>query len=189
MKFFYPPASCLSGNDSTIARRKWKVKVAGRAGKTKSCHIVAHIVIYAQTYITGPGPIRRIQMESKKFLFVLSHATSNPMEVIVMLKIISNMKAFDDDAEIAVFLVGEGVQLAKKGVGKTITMELEGNLVNVGELLDMMPEFNVKFYVCHAFMPLFSVAKEELIEGAEMKGSSYLGELLLAGYTPFPMAM
>jgi len=120
---------------------------------------------------------------------VLSHATSNPMEVIVMLKIISNMKAFDDEAEIAVFLVGEGVQLAKKGMGKTITMELEGNQVNVGDLLDMMPEFNVKFYVCHAFMPLFSVAKEELIEGAEMKGSSYLGELLLAGYTPFPMAM
>ena len=119
----------------------------------------------------------------------MPYSKSNPMEVIVMLKIVSNMKAFEDDAEIAVFLVGEGVQLAKKGVGKTITMELEGNLVNVGALLDMMPEFNVKFYVCHAFMPLFSVAKEELIEGAEMKGSSYLGELLLAGYTPFPMAM
>ncbi len=128
-------------------------------------------------------------MESKKFLFVLSHATSNPMEVIVMLKIVSNMKAFDDEAEIAVFLVGEGVQLAKKGVGKTMTMELEGNKVNVGDLLDMTPDLNIKFYVCHAFMPLFNVAKEELIENAEMKGSSYLGELLLAGYTPVPMAM
>ena len=128
-------------------------------------------------------------MASKKFLFVLSHATSNPMEVIVMLKIISNMKAFDDEAEIAVFLVGEGVQLAKKGVGKTITMELEGNLVNVGDLLDMMPDFNVKMYVCHAFMPMHNVLKEDLIDGAEMKGSSYLGELLLAGYIPFPMAM
>ena len=53
-------------------------------------------------------------MESKKFLFVLSHATSNPMEVIVMLKIISNMKAFDDEADIAVFLVGEGVELRKR---------------------------------------------------------------------------
>ncbi len=127
--------------------------------------------------------------EGKKFLFVLSHATSNPKEVIVMLKIVSNMKAFDDEAEIAVFLVGEGVQLAKKGVGKTMTMELEGNQVNVGDLLDMMPDFNVKFYVCHAFMPMFNVAKEELIENAEMKGSSYLGELLLAGYTPFPMAI
>ncbi len=128
-------------------------------------------------------------MESKKFLFVLSHATSNLKEVIVMLKIISNMKAFDDEAEIAVFLVGEGVQLAKKGVGKTMTMELEGNQVNVGELLDMMPDFNVKFYVCHAFMPMFNVSTDDLIEGAEMKGSSYLGELLLAGYVPFNMAM
>ncbi len=127
--------------------------------------------------------------EGKKFLFVLSHATSNPAEVVVLLKIVSNMKAFDDEAEIAVFLVGEGVQLAKKGVGKTMTMELEGNQVNVGDLLDMMPDFNVKFYVCHAFMPMFNVAKEELIENAEMKGSSYLGELLLAGYTPVPMAM
>ena len=128
-------------------------------------------------------------MESKKFLFVLSHATSNPMEVIVMLKIVSNMKAFDDEAEIAIFLVGEGVELAKKGVAKTMTMELEGNQVNVGELLDMMPDFDVKMYVCHAFMPLHNVLKEDLIEGAEMKGSSYLGELLLAGYIPFPMAM
>ncbi|HEX9019747.1 MAG TPA: DsrE family protein [Nitrospirota bacterium] len=128
-------------------------------------------------------------MDSKKFLFVLSHATSNPMEVIVMLKIISNMKAFDDEAEIAVFLVGEGVQLAKKGVGKTITMELEGNQVNVGDLLDMMPEFNVKFYVCHAFMPHFGVSKEELIDNAEVRSSSYLGELLLAGYVPFSLTM
>jgi predicted peroxiredoxin len=128
-------------------------------------------------------------MEPKKFLFVLSHATSNPMEVIVMLKIASNMKAFEDTAEVAVFLVGEGVQLAKKGVGKTISMELEGNQVNVGELMDMTVDLGIKFYVCHAFMPLFSIAKEELIENAEMKGSSYLGELLLAGYTPFPMAM
>jgi len=38
-------------------------------------------------------------------------------------------------------------------------------------------------------MPLHNVLKEDLIEGAEMKGSSYLGELLLAGYVPFNMAM
>ena len=111
------------------------------------------------------------------------------MEVIVMLKIASNMKAFDDTAEVAVFLVGEGVQLAKKGVGKTISMELEGSQVNVGELMDMTADLGIKFYVCHAFMPGYSVVKEELIENAEMKGSSYLGELLLAGYIPVPMAM
>ena len=53
-------------------------------------------------------------MEPKKFLFVLSHATSNPMEVIVMLKIASNMKAFDDTAEVAVFLSVKASSLPKK---------------------------------------------------------------------------
>ena len=80
-------------------------------------------------------------------------------------------------------------ELAKKGVGKTITMELEGNLVNVGELLEVMGELEVKFYVCHAFMPGFGVTKEDLIENAEVKSSSYLGELLLHGYIPFSLAM
>jgi predicted peroxiredoxin len=128
-------------------------------------------------------------MEPKKFLFVLSHATSNPMEVIGILKIASNMKAFDDTVEVAIFLIGEGVQLAKKGVAKTISMEMEGNQVNVGELLDIIAEFNVKFYVCHAFMPGFGVTKEDLIEKAEVRSSSYLGELLLAGFTPFSLTM
>lgn len=128
-------------------------------------------------------------MEAKKFLFVLSHATTNPMEVIGILKIASNMKAFDDTVEVAIFLIGEGVQLAKKGVAKTISMEMEGNQVNVGELLDVISEFNVKFYVCHAFMPGFGVTKEDLIENAEVRSSSYLGELLLAGYTPFSLTM
>lgn len=125
----------------------------------------------------------------KKFLFTLSHATSNPMEVIGILKIASNMKAFEDSAEIAIFLLGEGVALAKKGVAKTISMEMEGNQVNVGELLDVIKEFDIKFYVCHAFMPHFGVTKDELIENAEVKSSSYLGELLLAGYVPFSLAM
>jgi len=125
----------------------------------------------------------------KKFIFVLSHATTNPMEVIGILKIASNMKAFDDTVEVAIFLIGEGVQLAKKGVAKTISMEMEGNQVNVGELLDVISEFNVKFYVCHAFMPGFGITRDDLIENAEVRSSSYLGELLLAGYTPFSLTM
>ena len=125
----------------------------------------------------------------KKFLFPLSHSTTNPMEVIGILKIASNMKAFDDSVEVAIFLLGEGVKLAKKGVGSTIQMEMEGNMVNVGELLDVIKEFDVKFYVCHAFMPGFGVTKEELIENAEVRSSSYLGELLLAGYVPFSLSM
>jgi predicted peroxiredoxin len=128
-------------------------------------------------------------METKKYLFTLSHAGSNPIEVIVFMKIAANIKAFDDSAEVVFFLVGEGVQLAKKGIAETITAELEGKQVNVGELLELLGDFDVKFYVCHAFMPVHGVAKEDLIEHAEVKSSSYLGELLLAGYVPFSLSM
>ena len=128
-------------------------------------------------------------METKKFLFTLSHASSNPKEVVVYMKIASNIKAFDDSAEVVIFLVGEGVELAKKGVAETMSLELEGKQVNVGELLELLGEFDVKFYVCHAFMPEYGVAKEDLIEKAEVKSSSYLGELLLEGYTPFSLSM
>ena len=124
-------------------------------------------------------------METKKYLFTLSHAATNPTEIVILMKIASNIKAFDDSAEVAFFLIGEGVQLAKKGVAETISMELEGKQVNVGEMLELLSEFEVKFYVCHAFMPGYGVTNEDLIESAEVKSSSYLGELLLAGYVPF----
>jgi predicted peroxiredoxin len=126
---------------------------------------------------------------AKKFLFTISHTTSSPMEVIGILKIASNMKAFEDDAEICVFLLGEGVQLAKKGVAGTMSMELEGAQVNLGELVEMAVDVGVKFFVCHAFMPGFGVTNEDLIEGAEPKSSAYLGELLLEGYTPFSLSI
>ncbi|MDH4230929.1 MAG: DsrE family protein [Nitrospirota bacterium] len=128
-------------------------------------------------------------MEKKKYIFILSHATTNPMEVIGFLKIASNMKAFDDSIELDFFLIGEGVQLAKKGVADTISMEMEGKQVNVGELVELISDFGVKFYVCHAFMPGFGLTEGNLVENAEVKSSSFLGELLLAGYVPFSLTM
>jgi predicted peroxiredoxin len=128
-------------------------------------------------------------MDNKKFVFTLSHATTNPIEVLGIMKIASNMKAFSDETEIVIFLINEGVQLAKKGVVEKISMEFEGKQVNFGEMLEMLVDFGVKFYVCHAFMPGFGLTEENLIEGAEVKSSSYLGELLLKGYTPFSLSL
>lgn len=127
-------------------------------------------------------------MEKKKYVFVLSHATQNPMEVIGLMKIATNMKAFDDEIELDFFLIGEGVQLAKKGVAETISMEMEGQTVKVAELLETLTEdFGAKLFVCHAFLPAFGITKEELVEAAEVKSSSYLGELLLEGRIPFSL--
>ena len=111
----------------------------------------------------------------------------NPLKAIGILKIASNMKAYDDDAEIVVFLLGEGTQLAKKGVASTISMELKGTMTNVGELMAMAVEIGINFHVCHAFMP--GVKQEDLIEGADIKSSSNLGELLLKGYVPFSISI
>ena len=128
-------------------------------------------------------------MSAKKFVFTLSHTTTNPIEVLGIMKIASNIKAFSDESEIAIFLIGEGVQLAKKGVVENISMEFEGKQVNFGEMLELLVDFGVKFYVCHAFMPGYGLTAENLIEGAEIKSSSYLGELLLKGYIPFSLSI
>jgi predicted peroxiredoxin len=125
-------------------------------------------------------------MDKKKWIFLLSHATESPLEAIVLMKVAINMKAFDDEAEIDFFLMGEGVQLAKKEMADTISMELEGQKVVVGEMLKtLIVEFGVKFYVCHAFMPSYGMTKDDLIDNVEVKSSSYLGELFLDGRTPF----
>ena len=126
---------------------------------------------------------------AKKYLFTISHSTSSPLEAIGILKIASNMKAFDEEADIVVFLLGEGVQLAKKGVASAISMELEGAVTNVGELIEMAVDIGVKFYVCHAFMPGFGVTPDDLIEGAAVQSSAHLGELLLDGYVPFSLSI
>lgn len=128
-------------------------------------------------------------MSDKKFVFTIAHVTSNPIEVLGIMKIASNIKAFSDEAEIAIFLIGEGVELAKKGVVENMTIEFEGKPVNFGEMLEMLVDFGVKFYVCHAFMPGHGVTQENLIQGAEIKSSSYLGELLLKGYIPFSLSI
>jgi predicted peroxiredoxin len=129
-------------------------------------------------------------MDKKKWLFILSHASERPLEAIVLMKIAINMKAFDDETEIDFFLMGEGVQLAKKGLADTISMELEGQQVVVGEMLKTLTEdFGVKFYVCHAFMPSYGMTKDDLIENTEVKSSSYLGELLLDGRSPFSVSI
>jgi len=127
-------------------------------------------------------------MDTKKYVFILNNATKNPMEVIGLMKVAINMKAFDDTAVVDFFLMGEGVQLAKPGVADSISMEMEGQNVVAGELLKTLTDdFDVKFYICHAFMPAFGMTKDNLIPNTEVRSSSYLGELFLDGRVPFSL--
>ncbi|MBA4373352.1 MAG: hypothetical protein C0402_10900 [Thermodesulfovibrio sp.] len=127
-------------------------------------------------------------MEKKKYIFILSHATSNPIEAIGLMKIAMNMKAFDDSIELDFFLIGEGVNLAKKGVADTISMEMEGQKVVVGEMLNtLIEDFDVKFFICQAFMSAYGISKDDLVKNTEIRASSFLGELMLDGRIPFQL--
>jgi predicted peroxiredoxin len=127
-------------------------------------------------------------MDKKKYIFILNHATQNPMEVIGLMKVAINMKAFDDTVDVDFFLMGEGVQLAKPGVAATISMEMEGQTVVAEELLKTLTDdFGVKLYICHAFMPAFGMTKDNLVSNTEVRSSSYLGELFLDGRVPFSL--
>lgn len=123
-------------------------------------------------------------MEPRKFVFILSTPVKKPVEAVGLMRVAANMKAFDSDVIVDFFLIDEGVLIAKKGVAETITVELEGQKTSIGELMDILREFDVKFYVCHAFMPSFGVKEDELIGNAEIKASAFLGELLMDGRIP-----
>jgi predicted peroxiredoxin len=127
-------------------------------------------------------------MGSKKFIFILSSAEKNPLEALGLMRIATNMKAFDDSVVIDFFLIGEAVRLAKKGVAETLTVEMDGQTVSVGDLFKTLTEdFGAKFFVCPAFMPAYGMTKDDLIAAAELKPSSHLGEMLLEGRVPFSL--
>ena len=128
-----------------------------------------------------------MEKEKKKYLFLLSEANSNPMQMLGIMKVAANMKAFDDSIDLVIFLIGEGVELAKKGVVNNISIDFEGNKVNFGEMLELLMDLEVKIIVCHGFMPGYGLTNEDLIPNAEVKSSAYIGELLLQGYVPFSL--
>lgn len=122
-------------------------------------------------------------MVGKKFLLTICHAASSPLEAVAVLKVASNLKAFDDEADVRVFLLGEGVELVRKGVAAGISLEFEGHTTNLGELLALAVEIGIRFHVCRAFM--HGATQESLVEGADIQSSANIAELLLEGYVPF----
>ena len=130
-----------------------------------------------------------MEQEKKKFLFIISQANSNPVQMLGIMKIASNMKAFDDTADLVIFLLGEGVMLAKKGVAHNISIDFEGKKVSFGEMLELLIDLEAKVYVCHGFMPGYGLTADSLIPNVEVKSSAYIAELLLNGYIPFSLSI
>lgn len=115
-------------------------------------------------------------MENKEFVFIISHSYDKIEKAAAALQLATNMAAFD--AKIDFFFMNEGVDLARKGFAESVTWQKAFS--PIAELLKSLREdFGANFYVCASCVKPYGLEGVELIEGAEVKPGSYLGELLM----------
>ena len=116
-------------------------------------------------------------MENKEFVFIITHSVDEPERAAAALQLASNMLAFD--AKIDFFLMVRGVHLARKDFTGQITWQ--HGFSPLKELIKTVTEdFGCKFYVCASCVEPEGLTGVELIDNAEVKPGSYLGELLMS---------
>ncbi len=116
-------------------------------------------------------------MENKEFVFIISHSVDEPERAAAALQLASNMLAFD--AKIDFFLMLRGVHLARKDFADTITWQ--HSFSPLKELIKTVTEdFGCRFYVCASCVEPEGIKDVALIDNAEIKPGSYLGELLMS---------
>lgn len=118
-------------------------------------------------------------MAQKKFVFIITHAYSRPDLVAGAFQLAVNMKAFD--ADIVFFLMDEGALLAKKGLADSVAdVQKKDEFSPMNQLLKtLVDDFGVKFYICASCVKHYGLDKAELIQDAEVRPGSFLGEMLM----------
>lgn len=115
-------------------------------------------------------------MENKEFVFVITHSYDAIERAAAALQLATNMAAFD--AKIDFFLMNEGVHLARKGFVESVTWQK--GFSPVAELMkSLIQDFDARFYVCASCVKPYGLEDVELIQNAEVRPGSYLGELLM----------
>jgi len=118
-------------------------------------------------------------MEEKKFVFILTQSYDRPDIVAGAMQLASNMKAFD--IELDFFLMDDGVLVAKKGFADTLSeLQKKDEFSPVHQLMrTLIDDFGVKFYICASCVKHYGLDKADLVETAEIKPGSFLGEMLM----------
>lgn len=116
--------------------------------------------------------------EKKQFVFIITQSHENPDKVAGAMQLAANMKAFDVTLDF--FLMDSGGLLAKKGFAETLTWQKKDEFSLIGDLMKtLIEDFGVKFYVCASCVKHYELDKAELIQTAEIKPGSFLGQMLL----------
>ena len=113
---------------------------------------------------------------NKEFVFIVTHSADDPERAAAAFQLAVNMLAFD--AKIDFFLILKGVHLARKDFAAQLTWQHAFSPLK--ELIRTVTEdFGCKLYVCASCIKPEGLEGIELIDGAEVKPGSFLGEMLM----------
>jgi predicted peroxiredoxin len=116
-------------------------------------------------------------MENKEFVFIITNSYNAPEKAAAAFQLATNMLAFD--AKIDFFLLNEGAFIARKGFVESVSWQK--GFSPLKDLVKTVTEdFGCRIYVCASCADSYGMKKEDMIEAAEIKPGSYLGELLMS---------
>jgi predicted peroxiredoxin len=99
----------------------------------------------------------------KKVLLIITHSTDDHDRTNAAMALAASL--LNEDADLALFFIFEGVKMVREGVAGTI----EGrNLTPVRELFPMILEAKIPLYACSACILTHEVPEAEIIEGAQI---------------------
>ena len=97
---------------------------------------------------------------SKKYLMVITHAEDDHDRANSAVGMAASL--LGEGADLALFFVFEGANLARRGVAETIAGEF---MTPVRELFPMLLEAEPPMYVCGACVKKYSIPEDEIIAG------------------------
>ena len=113
-------------------------------------------------------------MSGEKILYVQTSGTDRPERLYSPFVLAQTAKAMDIDA--AVYFLGMGLSVLKKGEAEKIQL---GTFPNLKEIMDQTLKAGVKFYVCEQSKQMLGWDKVELIPGVKIVGAATLNDLSL----------
>ena len=97
---------------------------------------------------------------SKKYLMVITHSDDDQDRANAAVGMATSL--LSEGADLALFFVFDGAQMARKGVAETIEGEY---MTPVRELFPMVLEADLPMFVCSACVKKYNIPEDEIVAG------------------------
>jgi uncharacterized protein len=113
-------------------------------------------------------------MAKKKILYVQTSGVDTPRRLYSPFVLAATAKAMDVDA--AIYFLGMGITVVKKGMAETVK---EGQFPTLREVMDQAIKAGVELLVCEQSTQLLNVQRGEFIPEARVVGAATLNDMVL----------